>query len=131
MVLVSILIAAAAMWLIGAAWYSPALFAQAWAREAGINPEQKPDGKTMMRMFGGSYLLMVLGAAVLDCILTNWTPGQSFSHGLGVGFLCGVLGGVFTGINYIYEYRGLKLFFINAGYYLVGFCTMGLVLSAF
>ena len=131
MVVVSILIAAAVMWMLGAAWYSPFLFAQAWAQASGINMEEKPDRHTLMRMFGGSFLLMVMGAAVEDCLITNWAPGQGFGHGLAVGFLCGLLAAIATGINYLYEFRGLKLFLINSGYYLLGFCVMGLILSAF
>ena len=131
MVIVSILVAAAVMWVLGAAWYSPALFAKAWGREAGVNMDQKPDGKTMMKMFGGSFLLMVFGAAILDCILTSWAPGQGFGHGLSVGFLGGMLAAVVTGINYVYESRSLKLYAINVGYDILGFSLMGLVLSAF
>jgi hypothetical protein len=127
----SIIAAAIVMFALGSVWYSPVLFAAAWMREAGVDPSKKPDGKAMARTFGGTFVLLLLSAAVLDCILVSWAPGQGMTHGLSVGFLGGVLAAATTAINYLFECKSLKLFLINAGYDVIGFCLMGLVLSLF
>ena len=52
-----------------------------------------------------------------------------FHQGAAVGLLGGLLATTTTGINYLFEKKSWKLFLINSGYNLVGFCIMGAVLS--
>jgi hypothetical protein len=127
----SVVAAALAMFALGSVWYSPLLFAALWAREAGVNAQTKPDRNGMLRMFGGTGLMLLLSAGVLDCILANWSPGQGMLHGLAIGFLGGLLAAATTAIHYLFEKKSPKLFLINAGYDVLGFCLMGLVLSFF
>lgn len=124
-----ILLAAAAMFGVGSVWYSPVLFAKAWMRGAGMDPNQKPDGKTMAKTFGGTFLLLLVCAAVLDILITNSTAGEGILHGLFMGFLGGIIATAITAINHLFEKKSLSLFLINAGYDVVGFCLMGVILS--
>jgi hypothetical protein len=124
-----ILLAAAAMFGLGSVWYSPVLFSKAWAREAGIDPNQKPDGKAMARTFGATFLLLIVCAAVLDVFISNSTAGEGILHGLFMGFLGGVIGTAITAINHLFEKKSLQLFLINAGYAVIGFCLMGVILA--
>lgn len=124
-----ILLAALAMFALGAVWFSPVLFVKAWAREAGIDPNQKPDSKAMARTFGITFVLLLVAAVVLDFFVSNWTGGEGLLHGLWVGLLAGLLTSSAIGINFLFEKRSLLHFLINAGYDLIGFCLMGMVLA--
>ena len=124
-----IVLAALAMFALGSVWFSPVLFVKAWLRETGQDPNQKPDGKQMARTFGLTLVLLLISAAVLDCFITNWSAGEGLLHGLWVGVMGGIIAATTTGINYLFEKKSWTLFFINAGYDLVGFCIMGMILS--
>ncbi len=125
---IGIVVAAAVMFIIGGIWYSPGLFAHAWSRETGIT-EHKPTPKSMLRFSAMLLVLLLLSAAILACILTNWLPGHNWRHGLAVGFLGGVLATAVVGMNTLFERKSLKLFLINTGYYLIGFCLMGIIVA--
>jgi hypothetical protein len=124
-----IVLAALAMFALGSVWYSPVLFMKAWLRDTGQDPNQKPDGKQMARTFGLTLVLLLISAAVLDCFISNWSAGEGLLHGLWVGVMGGIIAATVTGINYLFERKSWTLFFINAGYDLVGFCIMGMILS--
>jgi hypothetical protein len=124
-----ILLAAAAMFGIGSVWYSPVLFARTWAREAGMDPNKKPDGQTMAKTFGATFLLLLVCATVLDVLISNSIAGEGILHGLFIGFLGGVVATAVTAINHLFENKSLKLFLINAGYDVLGFCLMGVILA--
>jgi hypothetical protein len=124
-----ILLAAAVMFGLGSVWYSPVLFSRVWAREAGIDPNQKPDSKAMARIFGGTFVLLLVCATVLDILISNSTAGEGILHGLFMGFLGGVIASAITAINHLFEKKSLKLFLINAGYDVIGFCLMGVILA--
>jgi hypothetical protein len=124
-----IVLAALAMFALGSVWFSPVLFVKAWLRETGQDPNQKPDGKQMVRTFGLTLVLLLISAAVLDCFISNWSAGEGLLHGLWVGVMGGIIAATTTGINYLFERKSWTLFFINAGYDLVGFCIMGMILS--
>ena len=124
-----IFLAAAAMFGVGSVWYSPVLFAKAWMSGAGMDPSRKPDGRTMARTFGTTFVLLLVCATVLDILISNSTAGEGILHGLFMGFLGGLIAVAITAINHLFENKSLKLFLINAGYDLIGFCLMGVILS--
>jgi hypothetical protein len=127
--LIGIFLAALAMFALGSVWFSPLMFVNRWVKESGVDASNKPEGREMARMFGLTFLLLLLAAATLDCVLTSWAAGEGVSHGLAEGFLGGVLVVCATGINFLFEKRSFMHFLINAGYDMVGFCIMGVVLS--
>ena len=124
-----ILLAAAAMFGLGSVWYSPVLFAKAWTRGAGLDPNLKPDGRTMARTFGATFALLLVCAAILDALISSSTAGEGILHGLFLGFLGGVIGAAVTAINHLFEKKSLTLYLINAGYAVSGFCLMGVILA--
>src|SRR5689334_14204054 len=65
--LLAIAVSAVVMFAIGGLWYSPLLFANAWARESGTPNEHNPDPKAQMRFFAILLVLLMGAAAVLDC----------------------------------------------------------------
>lgn len=127
--LFAIVVSAVAMFALGGLWYSPLLFANAWARESGTPNEHNPDPKAQARFFLILLALLMLAAAVLDCIITSWAPGPGLGHGLAAGFIGGTLAVAVIGMDTLFERKSLKLFFINSGYYLIGFCATGVILA--
>jgi hypothetical protein len=126
-----IFVSAFVMFVLGGVWYSPMLFANAWARESGTPNEHTTDPKAQARFFLILLVLLLVAAAVLDCVLTSWAPGRGLTHGLSVGFIGGILAASVVGMDTLFERKSLKLFLINAGYYLISFSITGVILALF
>lgn len=122
----AVLVAAVLAFVIGGAWYSPALFGKTWQREAGLGDAQLAEGSPA-RTFGLSFVLALVAALVFAMFLG---PKPALSLALPAGAMAGI-GWVATsfGINYLFEHKSLTLFLVNAGYHTVQFTTMGLVLA--
>ena len=122
----AVLLAAVAAFAIGALWYSPLLFAQAWQREAGLSDERLRDGRQGV-VFGSAFALLVVAAAVFAAFLG---PQPSLMLGVGAGFAAG-LAWVAAGVAvlYLFERRSLRLLLINGGYLTLAFPALGLVIA--
>jgi hypothetical protein len=122
----AVIVAGVSSFVIGGVWYGP-LFGKAWMRENGLSEEALARRKTAL-VFGLSFVLSLVAAANLEIFL-----GAEATAGFGAvaGFLAG-LGWVaaLTGIQYLFEMRSLKLFFMNAGYSVVTLTVMGVILGA-
>ena len=123
-----VLVSAVSLWLLGATWYSPVLFAKPWMALLGINPaaaNKKSLVPGMISSLAGDFVL----AFVLDHVIL-WSNAGSWRGGAFVGGLMWL--GFFAAPNYpqgIYENRPVKLFLINSGYWLVGLIIVGIVLA--
>jgi hypothetical protein len=121
----AVVAAAFASFMLGGLWYSPALFARAWQREAGLSDEQLQGGAA--RIFGLAFVLSLIAAWMFAMFLG---PKPALALGLGAGFSAGLCWvGASFGINYLFERRSLKLFLINAGYHTLQFTLIGLILG--
>ena len=119
----AILVSALILWFLGAAWYSPALFAKPWMAALNIVPTGQKKGlaKGMIASLVGDLLVAF---ALLHMIL--WSEASTFAAGAFIGFLAWL--GFFAATQLpqgIYEGRPVKLFFINSGYWLVGLLIVG------
>jgi Protein of unknown function (DUF1761) len=125
--LLAVLVSAVILWVLGAVWYSPALFAKPWMAALGITPDPaKKKGLLagMIASFVGDFIL----AFMLDHIIV-WAHAGSV-HGAFIGFIVWL--GFFAAPNLpqgIYESRPFKLFAINNGYWLVGLIIVGILLA--
>jgi hypothetical protein len=123
----AVLAAGLSSMILGALWYSPVLFGNAWMRESGMTAEKAASANMAVTM-SLAFLLSLLGAAVFAMFLG---PTTTPVFGLSVGFaagLCWVAGSY--GINYLFERRSTKLFLINGGYHTVQYTLIGLILGA-
>ena len=122
----AVLVAAVLAFVIGGAWYSPALFGKTWQRETGLSDAQLQAGNPA-KIFGLSFGLALVAAFVFAMFLG---PKPALSLALPAGAMAGIAWvSTSFGINYLFEHKSLKLFLVNAGYHTVQFTTMGLVLG--
>jgi hypothetical protein len=122
----AVIAAAISAFLLGGLWYSPLLFGKAWQRAAGLTDSQLKSGSQAM-IFGASLLLSLIAAYVFAMFLG---ASPSLALGLGAGFaagLCWVAASL--GINYLFERKSLRLFFINGSYHTLQFTLYGFILG--
>jgi Protein of unknown function (DUF1761) len=71
--LLAVLVAAIATMVVGFLWYSPLLFAKAWMKEMGYDPNDKAKTEKMKKSagpaYGGSFLASLVSAFILALFL--------------------------------------------------------------
>lgn len=122
---IATVLAALAGFLVGGIWYGP-LFLKVWQHEAGITQEQMGKRNPAM-VFGGAFLLNLFAAFILGHVLATYGhPGLGVSimvaGGIALGFVVTSIG-----VNYLFASKSLKLFAIDAGYWLVIYSLMGAI----
>ena len=124
----ALLVSAVFLWLLGAVWYSPPLFAKPWAAMLGIEM-----GKGSKKGLAAGMASSFIGDLILSLVLAHmvlWSGSDTFGCGAFIGFLCWL--GFIAAPAFpqgIYEGRPLKLFAINSGYWLVGLLVSGGLLA--
>lgn len=101
------------------------LFGKIWMKENGFTAEP---GTGMVKVFGGSFLLMLIMSYNLAAFLSG---PPNLQWGIIAGALAGI-GWVATayGVTYLFERKSMKLFLINAGYHVLNFIIMGAILGS-
>lgn len=123
----AILVSALILWILGAIWYSPALFSKPWMAALGIVPDSSKKGLAtgMIASFVGDLLLAF---AFLHIIL--WSGAATGFAGAFVAFVCWL--GFFAATQFpqgIYERRPTRLFWITNGYWLIGLISIGALMA--
>lgn len=123
----AVLVAALVGFGAGALWYSPLLFAKAWAEETGITEEKARERNPAMT-FGVSFVITLIGAAAMDMFLDPDTMGVL---GCTLAGLC--VGLVWVGgsvaINYLFEHKSMRHWLITGGYHTIQYTLIGLILG--
>ena len=124
----TILIAAAAGFLVGGVWYGP-LLGKAWMHERGLTDEGLKQGN-MMLIYGTTFMLSIVSAIFLGHLLAHFGEMSArstmmISTGIALGFIVPAIG-----INYLFSRASLKLFGIDAGYWIVFYAAMGAIFVA-
>lgn len=116
--------AALATFMIGGLWYS-VLFAGKWQQESGVTDAQLKSGA--LRIFLGSFLFALVMATGLAMLI----GARGIAHGALTGVAAGLafVAAAF-GINYLFERKGVALWLINAGYNVISFTVMGVLIGA-
>ncbi len=125
----AILLAAIAGIVIGGIWNGP-LFGKAWMAARGFTEESAKEGMNMPLIFGSAFLLNFWMAFMLVHLFGTYDGVADPHHKLVITGIA-VLGFVIPamGVNYLFSRLTLKLFAIDAGYWLVNFLAMGLILG--
>ena len=123
----AVLVAAVAPILLGALWYSPALFARSWMRAVGRTEDE-------LQGMGTGYVISAVAALLTSYALARierWAEVDDIWNGALVGLLAWV-GFVATvlAVTTYFGGRPAKLWLINAGYQLVALVIMGGILGS-
>lgn len=123
--------AAVAAWLIGALWYSPLLFARAWAAAHGYSAEKLAEmQKSAGKAYAGSLLAFVVMAYVLHLFFSQ-LGADTLHTGLAWGFHAWVGLALPLGfIAYLYSDKQIATLVIDSGYQLAYLLAMGAILGA-
>jgi len=123
--LVSVVVAALSSFVVGGLWYGP-LFGKAWMKVSGIT-EEKAGEANMAKVMGLSFLLQLLAAGVLLMFIgPDAALGFSVAAAAAVG-ACWVAPAL--GVVYLFEQRSFGHWAVNAGYQVVAFTLMGVILG--
>ena len=124
---IAVLAAAVAGFVVGGIWYGP-VFGKAWMAERGITMESAK-GMNMPLVYGTTFVLNLVASFVLDHVYGTYNnpdlaTSVMISGGIALAFIVTSIG-----VNYLFSRQSLKLFLIDAGYWLVIYCVMGVVLD--
>ncbi|MCI0542311.1 DUF1761 domain-containing protein [bacterium] len=132
----AVLVAAIANMVVGFLWYGP-LFGKPWADMMGLKFDSPEAKMAMQKKALPSYAASFVGALIMACVLahllvysSSYMGVSGVSAGLSAGFWSwlGFVAPVTVGIVF-WEQKPWKLWFINAGYWLVTMLVMGVVLA--
>src|SRR5688572_9670910 len=116
----AVLVAAVAYFILGAIWYSKALFAPKWAALVGIDMNKPTKGQSIGKMMIGSFLLIAVTCVALGLLVVRMDLFV-LSSGLKLGALTDLcFATTAVSISFIYESRPTALYFIDCGYHVVG-----------
>ncbi len=124
----AVLLAAVIYFALGALWYSPALFGKMWMQAKNLTAENMNTGH-MTRTFVITFILnlvCVFITATLISALGAKGAGDGANIGLrvAIGFVATTMG-----VNYLYDNKPAKLFWIDAGYHIVGILIAAIILA--
>ncbi len=123
----AVLAAALSTFLIGAIWYSPLLFAKPWMAVNGLTEEALKKGNPAV-VFGGAFAFALVISLNLAFFLgKDATVGFGAFAGFAAGFGWVAMS---LGTVYLFERRPMKQLLINAGYNVVAYTVMGVILAA-
>jgi membrane-associated HD superfamily phosphohydrolase len=123
----AVAVCAIASLAIGALWYSPVLFVNAWKKETGLTDEQLRKTSPLLTM-GVSLILAYIMSYNLAFFLgdskTDW------KWGLTAGFLAGFgWAALSLAIISLFELRSFRYILINGGYITIWFTLAGFILG--
>lgn len=124
----AVVVSALSAFALGALWYGP-LFGKAWQALSGITDadiQQRHPAKIY-----GSALLLNLVAAFGMAMVMQLHPSPDLGSGFNVGLLIGIaFVATSFGINYLFAFRPLRLYLIDAGYMVALLSIMGAIIAA-
>ena len=124
----AVVVAALSAFLVGGIWYSPLAFARPWMAANGFTEESLRERGGTARIFGVSFVLVLVASVNLAFFLG--AEDTTATWGASAGALTALWIASAFGVTYLFERKPMKLFFIDAGYHVVAFPLMGLILGA-
>ena len=113
--------------ILGAIWYSPALFYEVWKKENSLKDEDFKD-INMMKMYSISFVLALIMSYNMAFFLggneTDWVWGMTAGFLTGFGW-CAMIFAVIA----LFELKSLKYILVNSGYIILYFTIIGLILG--
>lgn len=124
----AVLVATVSAFVVGGLWYGP-IFGKAWMAEMGFTESDLKDAN-MAKIYGLAFVLEFIIALQLAFFLghgdTDPTVGEGAVYGLHIGlfFIAAAMG-----VNALFSRASLKLWFINAFYFVILLTLMGVILT--
>lgn len=126
-----LLVAPLSTFILGFFWYGKPLFGNLWQRLSQIS-DKELQKSNMVLIFGLSYVLNFIIAFFLSVFIeiAMMLGSNALLAGIFASVLC--LGFVATsfGINYLFSRKSFKLYLVDAGYLVVSFFIMGMIIGA-
>ena len=130
MTFLSVIVAAVAGWMFGAAWYMT--LAKPWMEAAGIKtgPDGKPENESALPYILSGIAMIIVAGMMRHTFASSGidTVGKGLMSGLGIGLF---FISPWIMINNAYGGRPMKLTLIDGGYATFGCAVMGIVLTLF
>lgn len=128
--IIGLILGGLAFFILGSLWYQNFSFGKAWQNALGFTEEYLKEGNAPL-IFGSALimmLIMVFGMVPIMHAHTDLTIMHGAFHGLMIGlfFIAPSMG-----INYLFQRRPLKLWFIDALYQVLGMALAGAIYAAF
>jgi len=115
----AVLAGAIAYFMLGAIWYS-FLFKDKWIQYSGVNVNDPNMKKGVAALMFTSFIMMLITTIGL-AIFVEYLGLNGWLYGVKLGLLTGVcFASTSMAINMLYEKKPVQLFFINAGYQVLG-----------
>lgn len=117
----AVLVATAAYFVLGALWYSKALFGTKWAQLVKLDMTDPNLKKGFAGMMVSTFVLMLIVCFGLEVLIVKINFAQELTFGIKLGLLTGLaFATTAVSINYVYEKRPANLYLINNGYHVLG-----------
>ncbi len=126
----AILVAGLVNMMIGAAWYSPALFGNIWMKGMKINKKDIKMDKTMGLRYAVAFVMGLLMVYILAHYI-DYMQADTASEGAEtafwpwLGFIIPVMAG-----DVLWNGKPFSVFAINTGHYLVALMAAGVLLAS-
>ena len=127
--LLAVLLGTAVFFVLGAVWYGP-LFGTPWKDALGYDAKGERPGPRSRRpvwlTMVLAFLLELVVVFMLGHLIARTLPPPHVIMMMATGFGFAIMAPA-VGINYLFQERPWKLFWIEAGYYVVGMTLVGAV----
>jgi len=125
----AVLVATIAYFMLGALWYSKALFGSTWAKLVNLDVNNPDLKKGMGGMMVSTFFLMLIVSFGLEVLIVKIGFAQDFMYGIKLGLLTALaFATAAVSINYVYERRPSSLYLINNGYHVLGHVIVATIL---
>lgn len=117
----AVLVAAAAYFMLGALWYSKALFGNKWAQLVKLDMSNPDLKKGMGTMMFSTFILISIVCIGLALLIGMINFDDNYLYGIKLGLLTGLaFATTAVSIGYVYENKPTNLYLISNGYHVLG-----------
>ena len=117
----AVTVATLAYFMLGALWYSKALFGTKWAQLIKLDVTDPNMKKGMGKMMAASFILMAITCIGLAFLIVKFNFDSDVRYGIELGLLTGLcFASAAVSINYVYQHKPTGLYLINNGYHIAG-----------
>ena len=124
----AVVVAASVPMALGAVWYSPVLFSNAWLAAIGKTADEISAQANQVQAFSIAIAASLISAYVL-AVLAALSSASSVLDGIILGLWAVVFIATASATWGVFEARPLRLWLINNGYYLVALPIMGAIIA--